>query len=276
MITDTLPNGLCPVDASTNYDQSSPTNYASNYNECAAQPGNGPSIEYSSVTENEGSSPPAGSFTLTWNLGTLSTNVNGLDGTITYQAVDRSFYQTYVGSPGSGVFEPAAPTLGGDSFSNSVTVGSNTYATCDDSGTADPECTNPSGTAIYSTGEPGGYEASSTDEAAETNPSEVGQSAPQPSISKLIAAPVSNGGGGITCQQPTTNFTSSTSLTFQQNDIACFLLTVQFPASMYTRDPLVEDYLPPNAVYQTGYGTGSAFQRIPSRFPRMSPTTRLP
>jgi len=253
VINDTLPNGMCPIDGTTgnqNFDQSSGTTYAANHNECAPQSGNDPSVEYSSVTENQGPSPGAGSFTLSWNLGTIATDSNA---TITYQAVDRAYYQTFAAA----AFSPAAPTLTGDSLSNSVTIGSSTYATCDDAGTADSECTNPTASAIYASGEPGGNAAPLADAAAETNPSSAGLVAGQPSISKLIAAPTSDGHGGVTCLQPDANFTSSTSLVFQKGDIACFLLNVAFPAGLYTRDPLVEDYLPPNATYVSGDGSGA-------------------
>jgi fimbrial isopeptide formation D2 family protein/uncharacterized repeat protein (TIGR01451 family) len=241
VITDSLPNGLCPIDSTTNYDQDAST-------DCAPQAGKDPSLAYTSVVENDGTLAPAGSFTLTWELGTLPTD---LDGTISYTAVDRSYYQQYSAS----AFGPAAPTLTGDSFSNTVGITSDTYATCENGGAPDAECSDGGSLAIYSSGEPGGPGAPSADAAAESNPSSAGQVAGQPTISKEIAAPVPDG-GGITCAGA--SYSTTTTLVFQQGDVACFQLTVDFPAGLYTRDPVVEDYLPPNSTY-VGTGTdGSA------------------
>ena len=250
VITDILPNGMCPISATTDYDQDLGIGAtdAANHADCAPQSGRDPSLAYSSVTENQGASPPAGSFTITWNLGTLATN---LDGSLTYTAVDRTYYQQY----SAAVFGPAAPTLTGDGVSNSVSVASDTYATCENDGSIDAECSSAGSTAIYPSGEPGGNAAPSSDEAAESNPSFAGQSAGQPTISKLIAVPVSDGHGGITCAGA--SYSSSTTLVFQKGDVACFQLSVDFPSGLYTRDPVVEDYLPPNSTY-VGTGTDGA------------------
>ena len=240
-ITDILPNGLCPIDATTNYDQDNGGGGAdlANHGDCASSNRAGPLARLFIGRRKPGPDPPAGSFTLTWDLPTPLTT--DLDGTITYRAVDRTYYQQY-----QGTFGPAAPTLTNDSFSNTVSVASGTYATCDNTGgTIDPECSSDGSTAIYPTGEPGGYE--STDAAAESNPSSAGQSAGQPSISKLIAPPVPDGSGGITCAGA--SYSASTTLVFQKGDVACFQLTVDFPAGLYTRDPVVGDYLPPNSTY---------------------------
>ena len=247
VITDVLPNGLCPISALANYDQDAGGGASdlANHSDCAPQVGHDPTLAYSSVTENQGSSPPAGSFTMTWDLGTLTTD---LDATITYSAVDRSYYQQF----SSGTFGPAAPTLTGDSFANSVSASSQTFATCENSGTSDAECSSAGATAIYPGGEPGGYGAPGADGAAESNPSSAGQSAGQPTISKLIAAPISDGHGGITCTGAA--YSASATLVFQKGDVACFQLTVDFPSDLYTRDPVVEDYLPPNSTY-VGAGT---------------------
>ncbi len=172
VITDVLPNGLCPISATANYDQDAGggTSDLANHSDCAPQSGHDPSLAYSSVTESPGSSPPAGSFTASWDLRTLPTN---LDATITYTAVDRSYYQQY----SSETFGTAAPTLTGDSFANSVTASSQTFATCENTGVIDAECSSAGSTAIYASGEPGGSGAPGTDAAAESNPSSAGQSA---------------------------------------------------------------------------------------------------
>lgn len=240
-ITDTVANGLCPLDPGQNYDQSAS---GTNHSECGSG-GVAPTIPFSSVSENTAAvaGPPAaavGGFTLTWNLSTLAPNT---DTTLTYDALDRAFYQQYSGA----AFSAAAPTLTGDSLAAGVEIAAATEATCVDGGTtADPTCTGgASSAAIDPTDEPAATAAS------ETNPSAAGQSAGQPSITKTIAAPISDGHGGVTCTGA--SYSTSTALSFQDGDLACFQLTVSFPAGLYTRDPVVEDYLPPNSTY---VGTG--------------------
>lgn len=249
VLVDTLPNGLCPLAPGENYDQSA--GGTANNGDCSDSGGASPSLAYAGVVENDGtitppddglaSPPPAGSFTVGWDLGTLAPDT---DASVTFPAADRSFYQQY----SSSTFSVSSPTVSGDSVSNSVEITGDTYATCAQSGgTPDPVCSG-GGSPIYATGEPG-----ATAELAQ-NPSQAAQSMPQPTIDKLIGVPIPAGGGGITCQGA--SYSASTTTIFQLGDVVCFQLIVTFQAGLYTREPVVADFLPPNASYDAGDGSG--------------------
>jgi uncharacterized repeat protein (TIGR01451 family) len=97
VLTDNLPAGLCPLGLQ-NFDTLDPTPQP----DCAPQAGVGPSVPYSSVTENADSS-----FTITWALGSLPANT---DLTITMPTVDR------------GTYTSADPTGAGDGLTNTTTI----------------------------------------------------------------------------------------------------------------------------------------------------------
>jgi hypothetical protein len=106
VITDTLPSGLCPI-GTVNYDSHSDP-------QCDPQGTVGPSVPYTTVTENAD-----GTFTIVWDLPTLSPDTQA---TITFPSADRSAYQD------SGV--DTTPTLGGDSVTNSVVIDGQSITTC--------------------------------------------------------------------------------------------------------------------------------------------------
>jgi large repetitive protein len=97
-VTDTLPNGVCPIDDTTNYVTGSPI-------DCRPVAGNAPTDPYQSVTQN-----PDGTFTVVFKPLTLAHNGST---TITYHARMR---QNYTGGSLAGT-----PTAAGDSFTNNVT-----------------------------------------------------------------------------------------------------------------------------------------------------------
>ncbi len=96
VVTDTIPNGVCPLDTTTNYASGAPP-------DCA--PGAvAPSVPYQSVTQN-----PDGTFTVVFDPIAIPRNGTA---TITYQARMRT---TFTGGSLAGV-----PTATGDSFTNSA------------------------------------------------------------------------------------------------------------------------------------------------------------
>ncbi|SOD70698.1 uncharacterized repeat protein (TIGR01451 family)/fimbrial isopeptide formation D2 family protein [Jatrophihabitans sp. GAS493] len=97
VVTDTLPNGLCPLDTTRNYVTGAPA-------ECAAG-AVAPSVPYQSVTQN-----PDGTFTVVFDPITVNHNAST---SITYQARMRS---VYTGGSAAG-----QPTVAGDSFTNTAT-----------------------------------------------------------------------------------------------------------------------------------------------------------
>jgi uncharacterized repeat protein (TIGR01451 family)/fimbrial isopeptide formation D2 family protein len=236
-LTDHVPSGLCPL---------GPANYATDSDaaECAPRSGQDPSSAYSTV------SPPTeeadGSFLLTWDLGTLPPNT---DLTITYPILDRAYYQ----GPSGGGIVPTTPTLIGDSVSNTSSVTGTVTGTCFDGTpsvpTADPTCTGTDPTVIYS-GE--GVPASAT------NGSQASQSAPDPTIIKRVSQAVP---AGTTLDCSTATYLSPGSAdyppTYEAGDTICFQLEVDFPAGVYSHDPEVTDFLPPNAAYVGGSGVAA-------------------
>jgi fimbrial isopeptide formation D2 family protein/uncharacterized repeat protein (TIGR01451 family) len=99
-VTDTLPNGLCPLGASAASYGSEPDCLA------ASVPGTGPSPPYTSATEN-----PDGSWTITWTPADMPTN-----GTqkITFQSLTRAAYQTNGAD--------TTPVLAGDAWTNNASL----------------------------------------------------------------------------------------------------------------------------------------------------------
>ncbi len=102
-VTDTVPNGICPLDATTNYVTGSPAD---------CDPGTlAPSVPYQSVTQN-----PDGTFTVVFDP--IDVPHNGT-ATITFQARMRT---TFTGGALAG-----DPTATGDTFTNTATeVGTST------------------------------------------------------------------------------------------------------------------------------------------------------
>ncbi len=217
VLTDHLPSGECPVDSSTNHATDS------GGAECAAAVGKDPSLAYDSVGENGD-----GSFDITWNLGTLSTNS---DSSVSFWALDRSHYSTSAGW--------TTPTLTGDSLTNTAQVTGTVHGTCVVGTTPDPTCA--SGSVIYS--------GESADRTA-TNDSGAAQSAPQPALAKRVAATTPVSGGVPDCTAVTSWLTDAdTPPVYESGDYICFQLEVDFPAGLYARNPVVTDFLPPNADY---------------------------
>ncbi len=100
LITDTIPNGLCPIDDSKNW-----TSLA----ECAGRAGHGPT----NATITDVAPNPDGSFTVTFLPDVTSLDHNGhLE--ITYQALMRDTYDSQDGATG--------PTSASDSFTNHAVI----------------------------------------------------------------------------------------------------------------------------------------------------------
>jgi large repetitive protein len=116
VVTDTIPNGICPLDTTTNYVTGSPSD---------CDPGSvAPSVPYQSVTQNAN-----GTFTVVFDP--ISLPHNGTT-TITYQARMRTVY--------TGGARAGLPTAEGDSFTNTAgftaTTSPRTDTTTGESGTS--------------------------------------------------------------------------------------------------------------------------------------------
>ncbi|HMD44717.1 MAG TPA: isopeptide-forming domain-containing fimbrial protein, partial [Acidimicrobiales bacterium] len=237
VVTDIIPNGICPIDATTNYDAHSdpecnpvgPAPTITDHNTSVTTP-----LPYSSVTENAN-----GTFTVVWDLpATLPPNANE---TITFTAMNRTYFQS------NGM--NAAPTLSGDTFNNSVTFTGTTDATCVNGGNAapvpDPTCTTMPPTPIYS-----GETALETGVSSGTDTSAAAQSTPPPVLSKRIAVP--NGDPGDCSGSTYISTDSNPPPTYQKGDKICFQLEMDFPDGISTRNPVLTDFLPPNTTFVSG------------------------
>ncbi len=227
---DTLPTGLCPLSATTNYADDAAAA------ECAPQAGTDPSLPYASVSENAD-----GSFPITWDPGTLAPNVNS---TVTFTALDRPRYVA-AGST-------TTPVLAGDGLVDHASLTGTTHATCYSgsvgAATADPTCSG-GGTAIY---------AGETTEATPTRTSSAAQNAPQPVLTKRVSAAVAPP-GPIDCATATYLDASSPGYppSYQQGDHVCFQIEMDFPLGVATGNPVVSDFLPPNTTYVSSSPTAA-------------------
>ncbi len=135
VITDTLPDGLCPAGDSAAPECSSDTRQ--------------PSLPYTSSTDN------AGVYTLTWDLaGRIAADT---DTTITVPTDDRVAYTSRAGDP----------TVAGDSLTNHVAIGGTVTAVCTDGTAVDRTCTATTAPTI-SAGENTPRTANNTSQASES------------------------------------------------------------------------------------------------------------
>jgi fimbrial isopeptide formation D2 family protein/uncharacterized repeat protein (TIGR01451 family) len=238
VLTDHVDGGLCPTDAGalvSNPDSDFPTDCA-----LATQP---PSVPYTGVSENSD-----GSFDIVWNLGTLAPNTKS---SLTYHVLDRAYYQAPVGV-GIG---PSTPTLIGDSLGNSTNIQGTVNGTCYEgtpgASTPDPTCSGAT-PHVISSGESTPMQSS--------NGSHATQTAPVPQIVKTISEAVAPG-GTLNCSTATYVTPNPPAIpypAYEAGDTICFHLEVDFPAGVYTHDPVVTDFLPPNTTYTPASAAAAA------------------
>ncbi len=226
-VTDTLPNGYCPLGPVNSTTGNSPSD-----SQCDSTGAN-PSAPYSSVTENAN-----GTYTIIWTPAALAklTHATVNDSwTITFPTRTRTNYQ-------SG-FADAGPILAHDTTTNSVSL----------AGVALPRCTAPGAPDCSPTGPRIDHDnplARTVVDAAS-----AGQVAPLPSIDKQIAQ------SGINCATATyTNGTPS----YVPGDRICWLLNVNFPGGVDTASQTVNDYLPPTVTYESGSDTATPSNTVSS------------
>lgn len=218
VVTDTLPNGLCPL---------GPENFTSGNDpadaECDPVAGKEPTAPYSSAVEN-----PNGTWTLTWNAAQFTqlqhTAINDKF-TLSFWTHTRTHYQNN--------FEPTTPILSHDKVSNAVTTEAEGFARC-----ITPEATNcenplakishvvPDGTTI-------GDASSATIEAeGPTLEKWVSSSSPDCATATYVKAP--------------------TVPVYHPGDKVCWKLRITFPGTLDTNAQTIADFLPPGSEYVAG------------------------
>lgn len=216
VVTDTLPDGLCPLGPSNmtgNTDPSDP--------ECDPVDGQEPSAPYALTTEN-----PDGTWTLSWDPGSLAKlgHIGVSDKfTITFPSKTRTHYQEN--------HEPAGPILANDRIENEVSTEGAGWARCTAPGT--PDCSTP-GPKIYFQG---------TDGSTIVDASQAGQIAGAPAILKEVAV------SGTDCQ--TATYTDEVPV-YHPGDRICWRLRIDFPGTLDTSPQALADFLPEGTTYVPG------------------------
>jgi uncharacterized repeat protein (TIGR01451 family)/fimbrial isopeptide formation D2 family protein len=216
-VTDTLPDGLCPLDETENLTGSNdPAD-----SECDPVPGEVPSADYTTATENAD-----GSWTLTWDKTKLAKlGHTGISDsfTITFPTRTRVDYQQE--------HLPDGPVLTHDRIENKVHTSASGFARCTAPGTAD--CSTP-GPKIPFDG---------TDGAPIIDDSQAEQVAGEAHIEKEVAK---SGSDCLTAEYTTEK------PHYHPGDHVCWLLRVDFPAALNTEPEALSDFLPEGTKYVAG------------------------
>lgn len=227
-IEDVLPNGLCPLGADENYEGPTIGSPTDPEPECVNNEGKLPTSEYSSVEEE-----PNGSFVIKWNQGTVEALKQMAPSStfqITFPTHTRVDYQKN--------FEPEKPVLTGDRWTNTVHIEGAGFARCTPK--ADDTC------------EAGGTHIAAVRPEGEKilDASAAEQVAGGVTIKKTVRentglVPVDCSGtyvGGVEKPFPL----------YGPGDQICWKLEVHFNASLFSGEPVVTDFLPPEQRFVEG------------------------
>jgi uncharacterized repeat protein (TIGR01451 family)/fimbrial isopeptide formation D2 family protein len=217
-VTDTVPNGLCPLGAINHTTQNGPDDA-----ECDPVGGQTPTAPYTNVAERAD-----GTYEVTWDADDFPalahTDVNARF-TLRFPTRTRANWQRD--------FDPTTPILTRDTVENRVTTSGTAIVRCLPTGA--PDC-DPTGPEIdhdgaYGTG------------TIVPDASEAGQEAASPTIEKLVAQ------SGTQC---TTVTYVRTVPVYHPGDRVCWKLHVTFPAGVDTSPQVIRDFLPPGATFEPG------------------------
>ena len=235
VVTDTLPNGLCPLVEGIDFDTTEP----GTRNECDAAAITGtqnPSTPFSTTT------PPVensnGTWTLTWDLSetdALARMDSSSSVTITFPTEVRTYYQA------DG--EDTTPTVGRDGWNNEVSITGVDYRICVG---GDTTCQTPEAK----------IDGDETDGTPDVDDSGAGLTAPFDTIEKYVAAPVDGAPLATACTGVTDWLDGDApDPAFSPGDRVCWRLRVNFNDGIDTRNATVTDFIPPNTTYESGSAT---------------------
>ncbi len=208
VVTDALPDGYCPL---------GPANYSDGDAACAPVGGQTPSTPYTSVTWNAGTKV----YDIVFNPVSVDANDTF---TITFPARMLNEYR-----------DTGLPTVGGDSFTNTVTL----------EGTTTPI--------------PGTSESGS---ATVGDSSSARQGSALPSIDKQMQPRAVPQDCSVLGDYADPAGIPTADRTFRKGDVICFKLRVDFP-NISTRKPVVGDFLPIGTEYITGTVTTTPANTAP-------------
>lgn len=222
-VTDTLPNGLCPL-GEINYTGASQA--SDSECETTGAPEDLPSSEYLSVSENEN-----GTWTLKWNditdLALANLQANEVT-TIKFSTRTRVHYQED--------HKDGKPILANDHITNSVGASTTTNVVCE----THTDCE----TGLKA---PIDHERPLSEPISDSDSVELRAEGPE--ISKEIAATSTASCAGLT-------YTKSVPV-YHPGDLICWKLLVTFPTSLYTQGDQVTDYPPLDAIFNAGFNAGT-------------------
>lgn len=219
VVTDTLPDGQCPILSSGNPDASDPTTECLQTGGIPVPTVDGAGDDPDTVTE-----AADGSWTLVWS--TIPDLTENDDYTITFTSRVRDFYQE------SGADD--TPVVGADAFANDVDI-SATTAPIDDGGTELDRVTE-----------------TTLDE------SSAGQASAVVVIDKSVSEPSAPGvvldcdAATYTSDVPPTPDEAGPA--YRPGDRVCFKIRVDFLGDLHFRNPRVTDFIPPNTTFETMWG----------------------
>lgn len=234
VITDTVPDGLCPL-GSANYERVGSGRAVSN-DECDPVSGHDPSSPYTDVTEQAD-----GSFAVTWDKTTFPDLAHlkpSETRQLTFWTRTRDSYQQD--------FDDATPVLSMDSVENNVAVQGVDWVRCT---SAPNDCTD-SGTKIWH---------QETDGELDFDVSKSGKAASGPVLVKQVAA-VFPGNGQ--CSDLAAAQYGKTVPVYGPGDQVCWKLRVEFPTSLDTRSQDVFDLLPHGLEYVDGSAQPTAANTV--------------
>ncbi len=224
VVTDTVPDGLCPLSLSSNFTQTPQD--ASDLADCFTGPD--PNVPYSTVQENT-----SGTYSVVWNSSTVPALAElgpKTTQTFTFATRARARYQE--------AFADTTPLLSRDSVTNSVSVAANARVICD-GGIACPSGA-PTGNEIANFGT---LSAAASDISSDTI------TAAAPVLDKQVASTSAD------CTAATYN-DGSPAPSYRPGDRICWLLRIDYPAGLDTSAATVSDFLPPSLTFDTAFGTG--------------------
>ncbi|HEY4278469.1 MAG TPA: isopeptide-forming domain-containing fimbrial protein [Conexibacter sp.] len=228
-VSDTVPSGLCPIDATTNHTSRNSTDDS----ECDGVLGDAPDFPYSNVLENSD-----GTFTVTWNeaqFPQLAQTGVKQSFSMTYKTVTRTHYQDN--------FLSTTPILTRDPIVNRVHTDATEVVRC----TA-PDPANCNGAASANE-----IDHDAADDTGRTiiDDSEASEVAPSPRLTKLVAdnTGIDFSGANKDCTNSSISYVR-TEPVYHPGDFVCWDLMLDFASQVDTNPLVIRDFLPTNAVYE--------------------------
>jgi uncharacterized repeat protein (TIGR01451 family)/fimbrial isopeptide formation D2 family protein len=230
-VTDTVPDGLCPL---------GPANYEGGglqTPECNPG-GQNPSAPYTSVSEDA-----EGRYAIVWDDTTvpqLARMQPSASFTITFPTLTRAFYQQG--------YQNDDPVLTRDTWQNTVAVAGADFRIC---APADPDCTG-AGAKI---------DGDEVDGGDDLDGSAAGQEAGGLTIDKTVreATPVP-----VDCA--TGNYVDGPAPEYGPGDTVCWQLRIEFAALLDSGEPVLTDFLPPGVSYVGGSAAPTPANNVSSTF----------